>query len=180
MASGSGVPERLRWAVRLLDPQPGERILEVGCGPGVAAALVCARLTGGLLVATDRSATAVERTSRRNAGHVDAGRLVVVQAALADLPAPDEPFARIDKAFCVNVNLFWTGPAERELAVLRRALRPGGTLHVLFGAGGPTSGERVLSPVSAALREHGFTDVSAVEDEDGLGVSGVAAEAGGA
>jgi trans-aconitate methyltransferase len=35
--------------------RPGERLLEIGCGSGVAAALVCARLDDGRLLAIDRS-----------------------------------------------------------------------------------------------------------------------------
>ncbi|TCM44279.1 class I SAM-dependent methyltransferase [Kribbella sp. VKM Ac-2568] len=61
------VPDRIRWAVEEVDPQPGEQILEIGCGPGAAAQLVCERLTTGHLLATDRSAVAVNRTAGRSA-----------------------------------------------------------------------------------------------------------------
>jgi trans-aconitate methyltransferase len=59
------VPHRIRWAVDLLDIHPDHRILEIGCGPGVAAGLVTERLTTGHLVAIDRSATAVRRATAR-------------------------------------------------------------------------------------------------------------------
>ena len=52
------VPPRMIWAVELMDPQPGDNILEIGCGPGYGAELVCARLTTGKLFAIDRSSLA--------------------------------------------------------------------------------------------------------------------------
>jgi len=74
-ATTGRVPDRLRWAVDVVDPQPDEELLEVGCGPGVAAALVCERLASGRLHAVGRSATAAERTRRRGADHLASGRL---------------------------------------------------------------------------------------------------------
>ncbi|MCP3802498.1 class I SAM-dependent methyltransferase [Allokutzneria sp. A3M-2-11 16] len=162
------VPDRVRWAVEVLDPRPEDEILEIGSGPGVAASLVCQRLQSGRLLALDRSPVAVERIGERNADHVAAGRLAVRQSALADLIVPPSSF---DKAFAVNVNVFWVGDPARELAVLKAALREGGSLHILYGAGGPTSADRVTGPVAAALREHGFAEVTARASAFGIGVT---------
>jgi cyclopropane fatty-acyl-phospholipid synthase-like methyltransferase len=59
------VPQRIRWAVEALAIEPGDRLLEIGGGPGVAASLICEQLTRGHLLLLDRSATAIERTRRR-------------------------------------------------------------------------------------------------------------------
>jgi SAM-dependent methyltransferase len=173
-------PARIAWAVRLLDPQPGERVLEVGCGPGVAAALVCARLGGdqsgggrsggarsggGRLVAVDRSAVAVRRTSAR----LSASQCEVRQASLADLDYD----AEFDAAFAIDVNVFWTRPDGPDLAVLVRAVRPGGgRVLVLYGADGPTTADRVTGPIAARMATLGLTDVRVVTGDGGLGVFG--------
>ncbi|MCE3556281.1 class I SAM-dependent methyltransferase [Pseudonocardia sp. RS11V-5] len=161
------VPERVVWAVDLLDPWPDERILEIGPGPGVAADLVCRR--GARLLAVDRSAVAVERTLRRNAAHVASGLLEVRAAELAAL---DLPAGGFDGAFSVDVNVFWTRSPAAELAVLHSALRPGGRLHVCFGPTGPQPPDRITTAVGGALRAAGFDDVSVRSEPTGLAVSG--------
>ena len=141
------VPERITWAVEQLDLSPTDRVLEFGCGPGVAAVLVAERLTEGSLLAIDRSATAVARATAR----VDTDRVTVEQVALADLPT-DQSF---DVAFGVNVNLFWTGAAEAECQVLADVVAPGGAVHVVYETPGQP-GRDVAGRVAAALERHGF------------------------
>lgn len=164
----TGVPARLTWALSVVDPAQGERLVELGCGPGVAAALVCERLVDGHLVAVDRSATACARAAARNAAHLEAGRLSVVRSEVAALTLPAGSVAKV---FAVNVNLFWTRVPVRELAVLRDVLRPDGSLFLLYGKG-PTGADRVTGTIADALRSGGFVDVEVLSSDAGIGVRG--------
>src|SRR5215207_6353625 len=74
--------ERFVWAVDTLALDPADRVLEVGCGHGMAVSLVCERLTGGRITAIDRSKKMIEMAARRNREHVAGGRAVLKTAAL--------------------------------------------------------------------------------------------------
>ncbi|MEQ3551006.1 class I SAM-dependent methyltransferase [Pseudonocardia nematodicida] len=159
--AGRVVPERVRFAAAVVDPGASARVLEIGCGPGAAAEVLCPRLTGGgRMLAVDRSTVAVARTTERNAVHVANGVLEVRPSTLAGLEVPG---SSVDIAFTVNVNLFWTGDPGAELAVLRRALTPGGVLHVLYEGPPPAA-------VTAGLERHGWS-VEPVAGDGGAGVT---------
>ena len=81
------VPDRIRWAVEHVDVQPDHDVLEIGCGAGVAAGLVCDRLTTGHLLAIDRSPAAVRRATERNVRHIAAGLLTVALGFAAQTSA---------------------------------------------------------------------------------------------
>lgn len=171
----TAAPARITWAVHLVDPGPGARLLEVGCGPGVAAHLLCERLTTGSMLAVDRSAVALRRAAARNAAHIDAGRLHLRQAALDTLDLRPE----FDVAFTVDVNAFWTRPDGPELGILAGSLRPGGRLLVLYGTGPATSptaahgaGGRVTGPILDAMTATGLIDARVITGPAGVGVTG--------
>jgi SAM-dependent methyltransferase len=168
------VPERISWAVRTLAPAPDDRLLEIGCGPGVAVSLVCEALTGGRILAIDRSPTAIARATRRNAGCIAAGKAVLRVAALESLGAADllEDHQGFDKVFAMNVNLFWVRSPARELDLIRTVLEPGGALCLFYGYGTPGQGPpRVPAVLFDHLRAAGFT----VERVAGPSVLGVVA-----
>jgi ubiquinone/menaquinone biosynthesis C-methylase UbiE len=126
------VSERLRAIVEHLEIRPGDRVLEIGCGHGVAATFVCERLDGGRLTALDRSSKMVEAAARRNAAHVEAGRAEFLVARLEDMDLGER---RFDKIFAVRVGLFHREP-ERARALAAPWLAPGGELFAFFDTPG--------------------------------------------
>ena len=153
--------ERLVWAVDTLAIEPADRLLEVGCGHGVAVSLACERLDGGSIVAIDRSPKMIGMASARNADHVAAGRASFQAVALRDA---DFGGARFDKVLAVHVGVFLRGDPERELGVIEGCLADGGALHLAWG---PFTAEEVPATaerLSAAVTAHGFAVASVLEE----------------
>ncbi|MCX2947437.1 class I SAM-dependent methyltransferase [Lentzea sp. NEAU-D7] len=113
--------ERLRGVVGQLAVRPGDRVLEVGCGQGVAATMVCQLLSTGTLTAIDRSTKMIEAATRRNAAYVASGRAEFLIASLEDMNLGDR---RFDLVFAVRVGLFHRDPG-RAHALLEPWLAPG-------------------------------------------------------
>lgn len=147
------IPERLRWAVETLAIQPADHVLEIGCGNGTAAVLVCERLTSGTLTAIDRSETQLAYARANNLASINAG---AVSFQRAELETADFGTTLFDKIFAVNVNLFWIKP-EKELAVVRQRLAPGGTLGLFYEPPDAAKVQEIVDKVSANLKANGFT-----------------------
>jgi trans-aconitate methyltransferase len=155
------IPARIRWAVDFMDVQPNDHILEIGCGPGAGAELICSRLETGKLFAIDRSESGVDRTKRRCATYVEAGRLTVRQIDLATLRVPVK---RLTKVFAFNVNLFWVRDCADEVALLHERVLPGGAVYLFFEVARPEQVPQMVEKSSAALQKAGFR-VSVVEQK---------------
>ena len=120
--------ERLRSVVEQLDVRPDDRVLEIGCGHGVAATLVCERLEAGHFTGVDRSAEMIQAAIRRNAAYIEAGKAEFLVATVEDFDLGDR---RFDKIFAVRVGLFHRD-LERARSIVERWLAPGGALFVFF------------------------------------------------
>jgi len=155
------IPARIRWAVEVMDVQPADHVLEIGCGPGAGAELICSRLQTGKLFAIDRSESGVDRTKRRNARYVEAGRLTVRQIDLATLRVPVK---RLHKVFAFNVNLFWVRDCPDEIALLHERVLPGGSVFLFSEANRAELVPTIVQKASAALSAGGFR-VSVVEQK---------------
>lgn len=151
MTSKPRIPERLEWTVALLRVQPTEHLLEIGCGPGHAVALVCAQLTHGTIAAIDRSSTMVARARERNRGSIAVGRARIEQQPLSEAVLG----RRFQKVFAVNVNAFWTAPGP-NLGALGRLLEPAGTAYLVYEPPAPARLRQLQRHLPAQLEAHGF------------------------
>lgn len=111
---------RNRWAAELLAVNPHERVLELGCGPGVGVEALAGYATRGLVVGVDHSAVVLAQARHRNARAVREGRVRLVQASVEHLQVAGGPF---DAALAVNTVGMWPEPASR-LREIRRLLAP--------------------------------------------------------
>ena len=114
--------ERLRAVVDSLGLRPGERVLEIGCGHGVAAALI-ARGCGNPYL---RRRPLAEDGRPRRGGATPGAEFVT--AELETLELGDR---RFDVVLAVRVGLFHREP-ERAHALAERWLAPGGRVHAVF------------------------------------------------
>ena len=107
----------------------------------------------GKLFAIDRSESGVDRTKRRCAKYVEAGRLTVRQIDLATLRVPVK---RLNKVFAFNVNLFWVRKCDDEVALLHERVLPGGAVYFFYEANRPELIPNIVTKASKALTDGGF------------------------
>ncbi|MBI3961633.1 MAG: methyltransferase domain-containing protein [Deinococcus sp.] len=117
-------------ALKLFDPRPGQRLLEVGVGTGQCFVEILKRLQGqGELYGVDLSPEMVRLTNQRAAASGYSGYRVI-EGAADKLPFVDQSF---DGVFCTYVlDLLPQQEIVQALGEFQRILRPGGRV-VLAG-----------------------------------------------
>lgn len=109
-------------AVARLAPEKGERILELGCGPGQALRRILAHDVAHAM-GIDHSAIMIAQARRNNADAMAGGRLSLCYGDITTLPLDD---ASMDGVLAVNVAYFMRDASG--IAEARRVLKPGGRL----------------------------------------------------
>jgi SAM-dependent methyltransferase len=142
----------MAWAVEVVAPEPGERVLEVGCGTGALVALLAGR--GAEVVGVDRSAAVVATATRRNRAALDAGRVRLLTAPLLDADIPTA--GSFDVVVAFDVRAFWDSGAAATWAVVDRVLAPGGRVVVAFSVMRSGTEDAVVGPVTEFAGRHGL------------------------
>jgi ubiquinone/menaquinone biosynthesis C-methylase UbiE len=114
-----------RRALALLDPSPGETLIDVGAGNGGTALIAAER--GAKVLAVDVSKQMIERVRERAAQHAQGRSIRAEVMDGAELAVPDASFAAAISAF--GVILF--RDAEGGVREIARVLKPGGRVALL-------------------------------------------------
>jgi len=149
--------------VELLRLRPDSRVLEIGCGPGLALSACASIVTSGRLVGLDHSDVMVRqarhRLRTRNAGNP----VELVTGGLDKLADWPESF---DRVFSLNVIQFQSDRNGFFRAV-SDALVPGGfcltTYQPRLNADGPGSSRRMIGSIETALGASGFENIARIE-----------------
>jgi SAM-dependent methyltransferase len=137
------VPALGAAAFELLNPRPGERILDVGCGEGSLTEKIMA--AGTTVVGVDASPEMVAAAKARG-----------LDARLID--AEQLPFEREFDAVFSNAALHWVRNHDAMLAGVHRALKTGGRFVAEFGGHGNIAAIQVA--IRSVLAHRGWkTDI---------------------
>jgi trans-aconitate methyltransferase len=142
-ASAHFVPAFGAPVVELLDPRPGERILDLGCGDGTLTAKIAA--AGAHVVAID---AAPDMIAAAKAKGLDA-RVV---------PGQSLAFEREFDAVFSNAALHWMHPPETVIAGVARALKPGS--RFVAEMGGHNNTAAIQTAFRAVLGKRGIEALS--------------------
>ena len=115
-----------RLAIDALDLGPGQRVLELGFGPGWSLRTIAACTRGARVYGVDQSARMLEQATRINEVAISSGRMVLVQGPFSPLPWIDEMF---DKILLANVVYFFDSDG-RDISEVYRVLRSGGRVVI--------------------------------------------------
>ena len=159
MARRGSNQRRNAWTVQLLDVQPGDHVLEIGYGPGLAIHRAAQLAPHGRVVGIDHSQVMQRQARRRNRRAVGSGRVQLLHGSLADLAGRAAEF---HKALAVNVFMFWPDPVA-ALRQVAKVLLPGARIALTMQPRGRgvtnEDTRRAGDRMAAALNDAAFTDV---------------------
>ena len=160
------------WMIRLLNPAPRDRVLEIGFGSGFALNKISQLLSEGFVAGVTSSEEFARYARVRNRAALQAARMDLKVATARALPYQDECF---DKAFTIDSINACLDPTF-DLIEINRVLRKGGFLAVawdpshLDSAYGP---EYTDDEVMARFTDAGWSHVQRIASGCMVCVTGV-------
>ncbi len=129
----------LQW----LNPQPGEQILDVGCGTGYLAHLMAE--AGAEVWGIDSAASMIEKAEKEYPG---------IRFSVADITAFSSDVA-FDAVFS-NAVLHWIQDKEAAVRQIYRVLKPGGRLVLEMGGKGNV--KSIVNALRLSLAAYGYQE----------------------
>ena len=156
-----------RWTIDFMDVQPIDRVLDIGCGGGMAIRLIAQIAVGGFVAGIDYSEDMVEEARKRNVAAVRAGRVEIKHGNVAALPYDDESF---DKVIAVETFYFWPDLIA-NLQEVRRVLKPGGLVALAMEGSKETPKRQKIAAQAARMEFPIYSGAETVEMLSAAGFS---------
>lgn len=155
---------RFHWAAETLEIKPQDRILEIGCGVGLAVEEIVPQLGRGKIIAIDRSENMIQKAVHRNKNAIAEGKAEFLKTDLLHYPKNDTQF---NKIFCFNINFFWTQKSiENEAAILKSHLMKNGLLYIFYGPMVASGIEKIKEPLIQNLQHEKISVIRMVAEEE--------------
>lgn len=126
------ISQRLLEIVDALPLKNGVRVLEIGCGTGVAAREIANRIGNGKVLAIDRSQKSIEQAKKLSQTEINNGTLQFLQTKIEEFELPKQE-QQYDFAFAIRVGALDGRHPEIQqeaLAKIANALKTNGKLFI--------------------------------------------------
>jgi len=151
------------WTLDLLEIEPDDHVLEIGCGPGIALQACAQRLRSGRVVGVDHSPTMLVQARRRNLKAIAQNRVALRHKGLTGLSEAPGSFTKI---YSVNVVQFFSDRSA-SLRRMHDLTAPGGMVATTYQPrhNGATrnDGLRMATEIKNTMAEIGFADTQCHE-----------------
>lgn len=131
----SKISKRLLEIINALPLKNDLRILEIGCGTGIAAREIVNRFDTIFVLATDRSEKAIQQSIQNSGAEISAGKLQFQKIAIEEFTLEDHK--KFDFAFAIRVGALDGRHPEIEkqaLDKIKKSLKSNGKLFIDGGS----------------------------------------------
>ena len=136
-------------ALRRLDVQKTDAILEIGFGTGRLARKIAKQARNGLVCGVDPSELMLHAAEKRTRKFRKKGRVELKLGEASALPWPDAHFDKVTALHCFQ---FWSDP-QHDIAEVRRVLKPGGLVMLVLRARKKAGPKWLPNPISRSGQE---------------------------
>lgn len=123
-----GHSELTDWALCHIKTEPGDYVLDVGCGGGKTVGKLSKMVGNGKVYGIDYSDLCIKKAEKLNHKNVLCGKVKLQKATVSALPFDSDKF---DLVTAVETYYFWPDKLN-DLREIWRVLKPGGKIMLVF------------------------------------------------
>ena len=123
-----GHSELTDWALCHIKTEPGDYVLDVGCGGGKTVGKLSNMVGNGKVYGIDYSDLCIKKAEKLNHKNVLCGKVKLQKATVSALPFDSEKF---DLVTAVETYYFWPDKLN-DLREIWRVIKPGGRIMLVF------------------------------------------------